>query len=228
MNILAKTFLTASLMTTAVSSVMAGVATTQFSVGVHGQNDRIKFGASNHNSAYGVNGSFAYNAASHFMFGVEGALTFGHLNKHNTTTSEVRGLVGYNFIVGATVFTPYGGFGVYSKKIKFSGISVTQKFNYIPLGVSINHSICHEWAVRLRGEYDLVISPKIKVANALASVTVSGDTGDVNGYKVNLDFVRKMGGNTALVFGPYVNVWDYSKTSNVNFVETGVKVAFQF
>ncbi|MFH2069324.1 MAG: autotransporter outer membrane beta-barrel domain-containing protein [Candidatus Omnitrophota bacterium] len=127
---------------------------------------------------------------------------------------ELRGLVGYDFVKGTVLLTPYTGIAYRYLNDQLSGVGAYEResnYYYSPIGLEINKEFANGWSWNTTLEYDifwngLQVSHLSDVDPGLNDI--KNDQTDGYGYRISMKFQNKNG------FGiePYYRYWDIKQS----------------
>jgi hypothetical protein len=175
---------------------------------------------------YGVTGSYTYH--NRLMARLEARVAMGEVDYSSVNTGsdegisdkafEARGLLGYDFRVGAWLLTPYIGIGYrYLNDDSQGTVTSTghlgyereSNYYYSPLGIEAVVPLNERWRLTLTGELDLFWSGKQKshLSGAVSGLNdIENDQNKGLGARGSLSFQRKLG-TTTMSFGAFARFW---------------------
>lgn len=187
---------------------------------------------------YGLAGSFTHHNASRVMFTAEGRGAWGQVDYVGSGTiddiqdwtAEGRLAVGYDFLNGGRLLTPFFGVGYRylnddsSGKTSSTGaVGYERESNYLynPIGLEFSAALSEGWRIGLSGEFDIFwkgqqISHLEDADPGFNEVSNDQDSGYGARGSVKL---QRRSERFDLLIEPYIRWWsiDDSKSANITF-----------
>jgi hypothetical protein len=195
---------------------------------------------------YGVFGEYEARFPGKFVLGADGRFSGGQVDYDgsgsidgiNDFIFEIRGHVGYDFMVlDSTRLTPYVGLGYRFLFDELGGmVSSTNKvgydresnYFYLPIGVKTITPIKNGWFLGLNGEFDVFLdgTQKSQLGDAVAGVdTLENDQDKGYGVRGSVRLV-KSGEKYDFFIAPFIRYWhiDQSDTATVTVGGNPIRV----
>jgi hypothetical protein len=191
---------------------------------------------------YGIVGSYTYH--SRFMLRAEGRFSYGCLDYEGQTlvgTSvtvdnidnymyELRGLIGYDFLIKLSYLTPYVGIGYRYLNDDLSeyvgGYERESNYIYSPIGLKIITDLKNGWSLGAMAEYDIFWWGKQKSHfSDLDSGLNDVENRQTGGYGLrgSIELQKKVK-TVAFAVEPFIRYWNIKESRHEDLTWYGVKI----
>ncbi|MGD0279072.1 MAG: hypothetical protein ABSC11_07175 [Smithella sp.] len=196
---------------------------------------------------YGIVGSYTYR--NKLMAKLEGKFAYGLLDYNGSTWDgtpltisgisdymlELRGLLGYDFVVKNITITPDFGVGYRylqdnSQDKSPGGYQRESNYIYIPIGVGAVANLGKGWSLGANVEYDLFVWGK---QTSYLSNNDSGyndiDNEQVKGYGVRGSIsIAKKGEKIGFLIEPYIRYWNIKESDYADLYYSGTSLGYGY
>jgi hypothetical protein len=156
----------------------------------------------------------------------------GNLNHEHNTVTELRGLIGKDYAVGANVMvTPYFGYGYRylnennDGKVTSIGYWMNDRkshYYYLPLGSNAAFNMPNDWEIDLNAELDIVLSAMQKnyysdwdkFSSTISYPDVSFHQSHGVGVRGSVKFIKK-GSLVDFYVEPYFRFWNFDNSKTI-------------
>ena len=196
---------------------------------------------------YGIVGKYIYHGNNELMFKTSLDIVFGETDYDRQTQFgtpvkagmddslfEWKGLIGKSYsFKGNSIVTPFTGIGyrLWNNNINsLGGYEREMQFWYLPIGVETISSLIGNWTLGMNMEYDLFLRGKGKShfsdIDPAYNFENNRDVGDGYGFRLSLQFNRKLSDNYGFSVEPYITYWEINESDTSTLTGYGIPIDY--